>query len=120
LLHEHHPAWAGSALPAELASMLARAPCVVTLGAHRLALQPCGELVTLALERGGRVTRLPPRERSVAMLYAQGRSYKEIARLLGLSPATVRTYLRSVYVQLGVRNKIELGGALDPADRPHW
>jgi DNA-binding CsgD family transcriptional regulator len=51
------------------------------------------------------------------MLYAQGRSYKEIARLLGLSPATVRTYLRSVYVQLGVRNKIELSGALDPAPR---
>jgi DNA-binding CsgD family transcriptional regulator len=53
------------------------------------------------------------------MLYAQGHSYKEIARLLGLSPATVRTYLRSVYIQLGVRNKIELGGALDPAPRAH-
>jgi DNA-binding CsgD family transcriptional regulator len=119
LLHEHHPAWDGSALPAELASMVARAPAVVALGAHRLTLQPCGELVTLALERGGRAARLPPRERSVAMLYAQGRSYKEIARLLGLSPATVRTYLRSVYVQLGVRNKIELSGALDPAPRAH-
>lgn len=119
LLHEHHPAWAGSTLPAELASLLARAPAAVALGAHRLTLQPCGELVTLALERGGRAARLPPRERSVAMLYAQGHSYKEIARLLGLSPATVRTYLRSVYVQLGVRNKIELSGALDPGSRVH-
>ena len=119
LLHEHHPAWTGSTLPAELATMAARAPAAVALGAHRLTLQPCGELVTLALERGGRAARLPPRERSVAMLYAQGHSYKEIARLLGLSPATVRTYLRSVYVQLGVRNKIELGGALDPAPRTH-
>jgi DNA-binding NarL/FixJ family response regulator len=84
-----------------------------------LTLQPCGELVTLAIERGKGAARLPPRERSVAMLYAQGHSYKGIARLLGLSPATVRTYLRSVYLQLGVRNKIELGGALDPAQRAH-
>ena len=117
LLHQHHPDWSGSTLPAELASMAARAPIAVSLGAYRLALHPCGEVVTLALERGGRVARLPPRERSVAMLYAQGKSYKEIARLLGLSPATVRTYLRSVYLQLGVRNKIELGSALDPASR---
>jgi DNA-binding CsgD family transcriptional regulator len=119
LLHKHHPAWTGSTLPAELASVVARAPSVVALGTHRLTVQPCGELVTLALERGGRLAHLPPRERTVAMLYAQGRSYKEIARLLGLSPATVRTYLRSVYVQLGVRNKIELSGALDPAPRVH-
>ncbi len=117
LLHERHPAWAGSLLPADLASVVARAPGAVALGAHQLTVQPCGELVTLALERGGRTARLPPRERSVAMLYAQGQSYKEIARLLGLSPATVRTYLRSVYVQLGVRNKIELSSALDPAPR---
>lgn len=119
LLQEQHPAWTGSTLPPELASMAARAPAAMALGTHRLTLQPCGELVTLSLERGAGAARLPPRERSVAMLYAQGHSYKEIARLLGLSPATVRTYLRSVYIQLGVRNKIELGGALETALRAH-
>lgn len=117
LLQAHYPGWSGSPLPAELASMVGRAPSTATLGAQRLTLQPCGELVTLALEREGRVTRLPPRERSVAVLYAKGHSYKEIARLLELSPATVRTYLRSVYLQLGVRNKIELSGALEPTAR---
>lgn len=119
LLHESHPTWKGSTLPGDLASLVACAPRAAALGAHQLTLQPCGELVTLTIERGGRVARLPPRERSVAMLYAKGHSYKEIARLLKLSPATVRTYLRSVYVQLGVRNKIELSGALDPTDRRH-
>jgi DNA-binding NarL/FixJ family response regulator len=84
----------------------------MALGGHGLTLQPCGELVALALDRGGRPAGLPPRERSVATLYAQGHSYKVIARLLGLSPATVRTYLRNAYLQLGVRNKIELGSAL--------
>ena len=117
LLQEEYPRWSGSTLPDELASMVAQAPSTVTLGAQRIVLQPCGELVTLALEREGRVTRLPPRERSVAVLYAQGHSYKEIARLLELSPATVRTYLRNVYLQLGVRNKIELSGALAPTAR---
>ena len=117
LLQQHHPAWTGATLPAELASMLARAPVAAALGPYRLTLQPCGELVALALDRGGRLGALPPRERSVAMLYAQGHSYKEIARLLALSPATVRTYLRSVYLQLGVRNKIELGTALSAAPR---
>jgi DNA-binding CsgD family transcriptional regulator len=49
---------------------------------------------------------------SAATLYAHGRSYKEIASSLGLSPATVRTYLRSAYTQLGVKNKVELIAAL--------
>lgn len=112
LLHRRHESWDGSTLPDDLAAQLPRAPCSIALGAQRLTLQPCGELVALTLERSGRAAALPPRERSVALLYAQGHTYKAIARLLGLSPATVRTYLRSVYLQLGVRNKIELGGAL--------
>jgi len=118
LLLDRHPAWNGTALPVELASMLVRAPVAVALGPHRLTLQPCGQLVALALDRDGRLAALPPRERSVAMLFAKGHSYKEIARLLALSPATVRTYLRSVYLQLGVRNKIELGTALSAAAGP--
>lgn len=112
-LQAQWPGWSGSTLPAELAGRLREAPCVVALGSERLTLQACGELLVLSLDRGGRTATLPPRERSAAMLYAQGHSYKAIARMLGLSPATVRTYLRSVYLQLGVRNKIELGDALN-------
>lgn len=110
-LHKHYADWSGSKLPADLAAMLPNAPCAVA-SPERLTLEPCGELVLLALDRGGRAATLPPRERSAAMLYSHGRSYKEIARLLNLSPATVRTYLRSVYLHLGVRNKVELSGAL--------
>lgn len=113
LLLMRYPQWTGSWVPAELAELLRTAPCAVALGSERLTLHPCGELVVIALDRGGRKSALPPRERSAAMLYAQGHSYKEIARLLSLSPATVRTYLRSVYLHLGVRNKIELSGALE-------
>ena len=45
-------------------------------------------------------------------LSADGRSYKEIARETGLSPASVRTYLREIYVRLGVSDKVALSRAL--------
>lgn len=62
---------------------------------------------------------LSPRELAVALLYAQGHTNKEVARLLGLSPATVRTYLRDAYQLLGVSNKIELLAALGRQQRAY-
>lgn len=55
---------------------------------------------------------LTKREESVARAYAAGDSYKEIARDLGLSPATVRGYLRDCYLKLGVSNKAALGSLI--------
>lgn len=118
-IQDAYPGWAGSTLPPALATRLAQAPGAVALGRLRLTLEPCGEGVALALDRSRRAAGLPPRERGVALMYAQGHSHKEIARALTLTPATVRTYLRSAYHHLGVRNKIELGDALRPtAARP--
>jgi DNA-binding CsgD family transcriptional regulator len=57
---------------------------------------------------------LSARQERVAREYAAGASYKEIARKLGLSPATVRTYLRDCYLKLGVSNKVELGERMAP------
>ena len=51
---------------------------------------------------------LPMRLLRVASLTCDGLSAKAIARDLGLSPATVRTYLREVYRELDVHNKLEL------------
>lgn len=39
---------------------------------------------------------------------AQGLTHKEIARLLELSPATVRTHLTSSCRRLGVKNKAQM------------
>ena len=114
VLHEHAPEWSGSTLPPSVTALLQRGSGAALLGRHRLRLEPCGGLVAISLETG-RGDRLAPRERSVAVLYARGQSYKEIARLLGLSPATVRSYLRDAYLQLGVRNKVQLAGALGDA-----
>lgn len=48
---------------------------------------------------------LSPREQEVAMAYAQGKSYKEVARDLGVSPTTVRSHLSRTYQKLKVHDK---------------
>jgi DNA-binding CsgD family transcriptional regulator len=108
--------WQGQSLPEALRTALQRAPCRVPLGRQSLVVARCGELYTLGLGQAGDSPALAPRERAVAMLYARGESYKAIAARLGLSPATVRTYLRDAYLQLGVRNKVALGARLQASD----
>ncbi|MES2942450.1 MAG: LuxR C-terminal-related transcriptional regulator [Pseudomonadota bacterium] len=111
-IYQTYPEWTGSRLPVRMLPALGQVPGVIAVGRCKLKLQPYGTLVALAMDDGLRESELPPRERTVAILYSQGQSYKVIARQLDLSPATVRTYLRNAYLQLGVRNKIELGQAL--------
>lgn len=106
------PGWSGSVLPAEIATQLQKAPCVMRLGRTALTLSPNAAHVILSLKSQARNTALAPREMTAAMLFADGHSYKEIAKILALSPATVRTYLRNCYLQLGVKSKVELGSVL--------
>lgn len=107
------PDWTGTRLPPAVVQALPGAPCHLVLGkACRLRLEPCGPLVALSIASRQHKQALAPREMSVAMLYAQGQSHKGIAATLGLTPATVRTYLRTAYAALGVRNKLELVAAL--------
>lgn len=106
------PGWNGSTLPFDVIAQLQKAPCVMRLGRSALTLSPTAEHVILSLETQSRGAALAPRERTVAMLFAAGHSYKEIAKILALSPATVRTYLRNCYLQLGVKSKVELGSVL--------
>lgn len=61
---------------------------------------------------------LSGRELEIATAYAEGQSHKEIARGLGISPATVRTHLRTVYRKLTVTSKIELAQALHSDQAP--
>lgn len=113
LLRERFPHWDGTRLPPELAAAATgAAPALLKLGARRLAVQQRGDLVLPSLAPQRRAALLPPREMSVALLYADGRSHKDIARETGLSPTTVRTYLREVYLRLGVSDKVALGRAL--------
>lgn len=68
--------------------------------------------------RGGRRgygNRLSPREREVAELAALGRTNKEIANELFLSPHTVDKHVRSALRKLGVRSRAALAHRLGTA-----
>jgi DNA-binding CsgD family transcriptional regulator len=109
LLRRHCGAWCGTMLPPELMAALDGAPRCIRFAGARLSVGPAGDLVAIRMLCGPGLT---PRELSAALLFAQGLSYKEVARALGLSPATVRTYLKSAYAGLQVTNKVELVAAL--------
>ena len=53
---------------------------------------------------------LSERQLAVLRLAASGRSNKEIALALGLSPATIKTHLANVQAILGARNRMEAAG----------
>ncbi len=58
---------------------------------------------------------LTPQELRIALLLAGGRTTRETATALFLSPKTVEYHLRHVYQKLGVHSRDELSAALVPA-----
>ncbi len=60
---------------------------------------------------------LTGREMQIARAYADGGSYRAVAEVFGISPATVRTHIGTVYRKLGVGSKIELLRAIGPSAR---
>lgn len=50
---------------------------------------------------------LSPRECEILDLLASGRSNKELARALGISPNTVKTHIARVYEKLGVQKRVQ-------------
>jgi DNA-binding CsgD family transcriptional regulator len=70
--------------------------------------QSAGELIVLYAKRSSALDCLSPRQHEIARLYAVGHSYKEIARRLRLSPATVRNHLAAIFRTLAISTKGEL------------
>jgi DNA-binding CsgD family transcriptional regulator len=61
---------------------------------------------------------LTPTEQHVAELAAEGRSNKEIARVMHVTVSTVEAHLSRVYAKLGVRSRSQLASRLPAASRP--
>lgn len=50
-------------------------------------------------------TRLTPQEQRIVALVAEGKTNKEIAAILDLSPKTVKNYLHNVFEKLGIQRR---------------
>jgi DNA-binding CsgD family transcriptional regulator len=64
----------------------------------------------------GALEPLTAREREIAELVAAGRTNREVAEQLVLSPRTIEAHLRNIYAKLEVRSRIELARAVQRAD----
>ena len=76
------------------------------------ALRALGHRVTRPAREGDGP--LTGREHEIAALVAAGRTNREVAEQLVLSPRTVEAHLRSIYGKLGVRSRVELARAIAP------
>ena len=87
-----------------------------------IAFRRIGTRVLCQARRRDGDTALSPRQHLVADYFAQGYSHKEVARLLDVSPHTVRCQLAEVYRKLDVHDKTGLArrlGAAGPSPNRH-
>lgn len=110
LLKNEWTGWRGNRLPAPLLDSCVRGQAQHTGAATVVTHRAEHGLLFLRARPRGRVDDLTPREHTVAELVARGSTHKEIAQMLGRSPATVRNQIRSVYDKLGITN---IAGLID-------
>ncbi len=117
ILHSEWPDWRGPVLPEPLRNLLASAQGGKFSGVHIAAAVSRRRNMGLVRVRSKRpADQLSAQLLKVARLSADGLSFKEIARQMGLAPATVRNYLAAVYRKMGIRNKAELAKSLSEID----
>ncbi|MGN6306565.1 MAG: response regulator transcription factor, partial [Mesorhizobium sp.] len=103
------PDWNGPFLPDTLCRHLEARPDQPFWG-DRLCVRisPVAGLFVLELHPRSPLDRLGARELETIRHFANGASYKEVARRMNLAPATVRHHLRSAYRKLGVHDKAQM------------
>ena len=80
-----------------------------------LSISRAGDLFVLAARPLTLLQRLSPREYEVARSFGEGKTYKEVARQLGLAPNTVRHHIRTLYSKLGIKDKARIAQLLRAA-----
>lgn len=106
------PGWDGPFLPSPLRQAHSENKTRYQGSRIKVRFERVCESTLIIVARRAPCDALSERERVVAETFASGESYKEVARRLGMSPATVRHHLRSVYEKLGVSDKGELARLL--------
>lgn len=103
------PDWDGTFLPDSLCRHLEAKPDQPFWGSKLcVKFSPVAGLFVLELHARSPLDRLGARELETIQHFANGASYKEVARRMNLAPATVRHHLRSAYRKLGVHDKAQI------------
>lgn len=103
----------GRRLPASLlAQVLGCSSGIVKLPQVSISFRRLGHLLHLQAKAVERSLRLSPRRLEIAMLFAQGYSSKEIAKILDVAPQTVRSHIHATYRLLEVSGRSALRAAL--------
>lgn len=74
----------------------------------KLSSTALGDRFVVTLWRAGPLDRLTPREREVVFSVAQGLSFKQAAKKIGVAPSTVANHLYRIYRKLGLNNRTQL------------
>ncbi|KAA6173030.1 helix-turn-helix transcriptional regulator [Pseudomonas veronii] len=106
LLLSEWPDWTGPCLPVAMDAQGYE-------GKHlQVEASTVGDLFLLAARSRTVLVQLSPRENDVAQGFGEGKTYKEVARDLGMSPNTVRHHIRAIYSKLGVKDKARIAHLL--------
>jgi len=87
-------------------SMLFAGILLIGIGSFQLKNLKEKDLFSFDEEASKQFEKLPPREREILLLLAQGYSNKEIAYQLRLREQTVKNYLHSLYSKLGIHDRV--------------
>lgn len=109
LIRREWPHWPGGPLPAPLTAALARAPGASYCGRSvTISAAPHGQLLLLRAQAVSPLALLTKREMTAALLFGAGRSNKETARAMGISPNTSRNFIQQIYQKLQIGDKAAL------------
>jgi DNA-binding CsgD family transcriptional regulator len=109
LIRAEWPGRSSRVLPQRVVDALNGSDVQSFRGTHTgIAIRWLGDLCFLKARALTAMDALSLRQRQIARHFGAGSSYKEIARTLGISPATVRNHLQAVYEKLGIRDKAAL------------
>lgn len=113
VVREEWAAWTAKALPQPILRAVIGSDAREFRGA-RICVggRQVGELLFLKARTLKSIDSLTLREKEIARHFGEGRTHKEVARILGISPVTVRNHLQTIYGKLRVRDKAELARLL--------
>jgi DNA-binding CsgD family transcriptional regulator len=109
LLQQEWPDWSGGTPPKQLMDHLTRQPPELYRGKKivaRLVAHTDADL--LAVRARLPVDSLTKREKQIAAHTCEGKTYREIATLLGLADATIRNHLAAIYRRLAISKRSDL------------